>query len=80
MNARVRALLGPNASEYSHNQTIAALTLAGVTDPLAVLTDPTLVMPAMVHIERSPLLAAPWQPQPLDYQPDVAAWGVGTQL
>jgi hypothetical protein len=68
----VEAILGLGARKvYSHNQLIAALSLAGLLDAGTA---------ADVHIERSPLIAAPWQPQPLDMQDNVADWGVGTQL
>lgn len=58
MTDRIEALLGHHARRtLSHNQLIAALTLAGVADPVAALADPTTYMPRYVTITPSPLLS-----------------------
>lgn len=82
MSRQIEALLGAHARRVlTHSQLVDALRLAGVRDPEAAITTPTLVdLPAAVYIRPSPMVAIRRRQQVVGDRTDPAGWGQGTQL
>lgn len=81
MTAGIDIIIGPGGQQFTPNQAIAWLELNNVRDPQAALTDRTTVMPPVIHIAPSPLLAIRRRQMPVSYDhADPRDLGRGTQL